>query len=411
MTPTMNVVICGINAYGAYTPRDMAGGMRVRNIFDQLTADPQLAVSNLVLLDLQEVEHNDDRRRSARHIPCLSIGYSRIYRPRSVIRYLRSGFTFLRNQEKAAACNVLYNYDSPNIRNIAFVLYCRRRGFKIVFDIPEDDSHKQCITMNDKIRIAISRGLLLLIRYYADAVFAVSTSLVAKLQAAGRGKVPVQLLPVSVDVDRFAHNQAPSRDEVIAFYGGTFAPKDGVENLIAAVEAITARGIALKLVLTGEGHSKAVDFTKDAARRNPCIQYKGRLDHDKYLKVLEEADICCVTRVDSPFANSGFPFKLGEFLAAGKVVIASESGDISLYLRHLQNAYLVSPGSVPEIIDALEYCVKNIDHLRNDLGRSARETARRHFDAADSATTVRTVLANLCCGRESRRGPATTHGK
>ena len=70
------------------------------------------------------------------------------------------------------------------------------------------------------------------------------------------------------------------------------------------------------------------------------------MDEKDYYSLLNNADIPCMTRVDLAFANAGFPFKLGEYLAAGKPVIASRVSDVDRFLVNGQNAMLVNPGSV-----------------------------------------------------------------
>jgi glycosyltransferase involved in cell wall biosynthesis len=87
-----------------------------------------------------------------------------------------------------------------------------------------------------------------------------------------------------------------------------------------------------------------------------------------------------MTRINSKFANAGFPFKLGEFLASGKAVIATSVGDVPNYLFNDINALLINPNSAEEIIDALLLLIEDPDK-RKALGAEARKTAERCFDS------------------------------
>ncbi|NJO25607.1 MAG: glycosyltransferase [Bacteroidia bacterium] len=87
-----------------------------------------------------------------------------------------------------------------------------------------------------------------------------------------------------------------------------------------------------------------------------------------------------MTRVNTKFANAGFPFKLGEFLASGKAVVATSVGDVPNYLFNDINAMVVQPNSVDDLIDALLQLIENPDK-RKRLGAEARKTAEKCFDS------------------------------
>lgn len=109
------------------------------------------------------------------------------------------------------------------------------------------------------------------------------------------------------------------------------------------------------------------------------IEYLGYLDDEKYYAVLSDADIPCMTRMESDYANAGFPFKLGEFLATGKPVIASNVSDIGVYLEDRQDVMLVKPGDAGEIEAAVEYLLSN-QNIALKIGKSGRDKALQLFD-------------------------------
>ena len=121
-------------------------------------------------------------------------------------------------------------------------------------------------------------------------------------------------------------------------------------------------------------------------RRSPAaarIRYLGFLSDDDYFRTIADCDILCVVRAASEFADRGFPFKLGEYLATGRPVIASRVSDVGIYLTDRVNAILVEPGSVPQIVAAIEYLL--VDESRAlALGRAGRLVAERHFSARDN---------------------------
>ena len=75
-----------------------------------------------------------------------------------------------------------------------------------------------------------------------------------------------------------------------------------------------------------------------------------------------------------------FPLSWANFLATGKGVIATNIGDIPNYLTDKQNALLIEPESVSQLVEAVTYFLHNPDRL-TDLGAEGRKTAGRYFDA------------------------------
>ena len=122
-----------------------------------------------------------------------------------------------------------------------------------------------------------------------------------------------------------------------------------------------------------------VNLLIDKVINKDRILYKGFLSTDEYYKLLNECDIFCMTRVNSKFANAGFPFKLGEFLASGKAVVATNVGDVSDYLNNDVNALLINPNSVDELVAALSSIIEHPEKIQL-LGVEARKTAETYFD-------------------------------
>jgi glycosyltransferase involved in cell wall biosynthesis len=94
-----------------------------------------------------------------------------------------------------------------------------------------------------------------------------------------------------------------------------------------------------------------------------------------------------MTRINSDAANAGFPFKLGEFLATGKAVIASDVGDVSSYLKNNIDSILIKPNNVDELVVALSYILDNPEKI-SSLGNEARNTAETYFDSEKVSTKV-----------------------
>ena len=156
-----------------------------------------------------------------------------------------------------------------------------------------------------------------------------------------------------------------------------------MEYLIKAFDEVSLVHPDAELIFTGLGHKQDMDRINtqiENATNKDKIIYKGFLNTNDYYTLLNGCDIFCMTRVNSKFANAGFPFKLGEFLASGKAVIATNVGDVPNYLFNGVNAMVINPDSVEEIVDALLILIEHPDK-RQVLGIEARKTAEKFFDS------------------------------
>lgn len=128
--------------------------------------------------------------------------------------------------------------------------------------------------------------------------------------------------------------------------------------------------------------------------RRERILYKGYLADEDFRRELEAADILCVTRTASAFAEAGFPFKLGEYLATGRPVVASDVGDVGDYLEDGKSAVIVSPDSVESIAEGLVWLIAHPAEARA-IGRAGKAVAAAHFDWRVVGEQLKQVLLGL----------------
>ena len=387
MDKKINFIIVSTNAYATFETRDIAGAMRIRNIFNGLIEKTGIKVSNLIMLDLFGIEHNGQQTSLHPKVKCLAIGYTSIINPFSVLNFLKRGIKFINQQKQKSAINIIYNYQYPDIRNFLLLVYAKSRGFKIVFDLVEDKQHYPETKWNDRLNKKLSLFFLRIMPRYADAAFVISSHLEKEIAKITKNKIPIFSLPISVDFNNLHFsNHEKSKGDVEVFYGGSFGQKDGLEYLLEAINILQRKNYRFKLILSGKGEPADEQKLFPLIKSNPLIEHRGFLSTEAYFKLLGSVDICCMTRVKSAFANAGFPFKLGEFLAAGKVIVATRIGDVEKYLVHKENAYLINPESAEEIAEAIAFCIDNLPSLSQTMGPKARQVAKQYFDAAFSGS-------------------------
>ena len=101
-----------------------------------------------------------------------------------------------------------------------------------------------------------------------------------------------------------------------------------------------------------------------------------------------------MTRIDLDYAHAGFPFKLGEYLASGRPVIASRVSDVDRFLADRSNAVLVRPGDSGELAEAIEYLLDNPE-AASSIGQRGREVAVSLFDYKSQGQALLSFLRNM----------------
>jgi glycosyltransferase involved in cell wall biosynthesis len=274
--------------------------------------------------------------------------------------------------------NYLYCYNGLDIENVFFVLVAKALGYHIVFDIVEDFSQSEdqphfLARLKTSSWTCLDRSILTI----ADGIIVISQYLKSKYDDR-KSRIPVQLIPISAKSHAVEDMGGDRSHRTVTFvYAGSFGEKDDVLTLVEAFENLHQRRRDSKLCLFGKGGQ--LEKVKVKIRGIPSVKYGGYLPDKEFYEVLRKADVLCMTRKHSAYAHAGFPFKLGEYLATGKPVIASKVGDVETYLRDGEDAFLVDPGDINALERAMEYCIDNYD-VAARVGRSGMEKCKAFFN-------------------------------
>lgn len=379
MNNEINIIFLG----GFDYPHGMAGTKRIQHAINGLRNHPGISVQVVVIR--QSGEHNVlcgfndgvpfetvtcelSREKKLFKAPVVNAKTKRILRRLFLIdRY-----------------NILYVYGPPNFDNLSAVRFARRIGFSVVFDIVEDHDHASERKANWWHRVSnwIIRRYTRNISSLADGVVVISSRLESKLRKLTAASVPILSMPITVDMDLYPPTHGRMGDPVKFFYAGSFGQKDGVPVLIDAFDKLAARHGNICLVMTGRGCATSMRIVHERIAASPYkerIAYKGFLHDSDFNEEINSADILCMTRVDSGYAQAGFPFKLGEYLATGKPVIASAVSDVPEILRDRHDAMLVVPGVSDSIVQAAEFLLSDKKNALA-IGIHGRALAQRLFD-------------------------------
>lgn len=368
----MHVLLLGVPLF-----EGMAGSVRVRNLLYPLIQENKISWSNLYFSKLAgNYKHPD-----ALNVQEVELDISSI---KSISNFLKGSFKFIKRRNDRNQSNILYAYDTPDLKSIFLILYAKSQGYKIILDIVEDNRFAASYGgFWNRLRIKSGQFLVFISPFYADLAIGISNHLLVKLSDLYKDLSKVVFIPVTVDLDEIQMLNQLDRPVKKVFYGGSFGKKDGVELLVGAFENLQVIFPKSELVLTGKSDNQDdfeefLELIGNSYAAN-SINYLGFLSTEEYHRVLRDCDVFCVIRNKSQAANTGFPSKLAEFLAAGRAVIASDVGDIRSLLKDGKDLILVPPENEVELFKALLRIFQD-PALSLKLGKAGRKAAKENFD-------------------------------
>lgn len=207
-------------------------------------------------------------------------------------------------------------------------------------------------------------------------------------------------LPMTVDLDRFNKTTIDPLNEFkkpyIAYIGVMDNAKDGINILIDAFSKIYKKYPKLNLYLVGPrnydtfSHLENIKELKLVER----IKWVGEYPRDTIPSIICNAKLLVLPRPDSKQAQGGFPTKLGEYLATGRPVCATNVGEISEYLEDNKSVYFAKPGSVKSFVNTMSNALKD-DEQANNVGEQGKKAAELYFNKKIQSKTLYNFLKQL----------------
>jgi glycosyltransferase involved in cell wall biosynthesis len=290
-----------------------------------------------------------------------------------VIAYYVKGFYLILKYKKTNSINIIYCYASTSVENLLFLLWARLLRYKLVFDIVEDYSFfEDTLKGMSRFKVWTVKQLEFVTCRWSAAIVVISTHLKKKYSHLTQKNVI--LIPITAK-QNYNANKNEFNNPLQVVYAGSFSYKDGVNDIIEGFNEFNRTYKNALLILTGKSDQQVE--CREKYKGYPNIIFKGYVPDEEYYDLLRNADLMCMCRTNSSYANAGFPFKLGEYLATGNPVISSKASDVENYLTS-DDAYLIDPNSPQQICDALTEIVSNPEKAR-EIGLNGMKKCKEFF--------------------------------
>lgn len=233
----------------------------------------------------------------------------------------------------------------------------------------------------------------------ADAVVVISSYLREKYLRLGVAPERLHLVPTIIDCEawRARPSSVDQPTTPVFLYSGSFSEQDEIDKLFEAFHLIRQRGLSFKVVMIGGNarNENAVNQAKDRIAHwqlSSHVTMNGFLPLAEVKKQISRSDILINLRTNGIWSASGLSTKLSEYLASGRPVIASTTGDVKKYLRDGESALLVDPDATPAAIARVLRDALASPERRRAIGAGGRAVALQHFDVRVQGDHLQAML-------------------
>jgi len=187
-------------------------------------------------------------------------------------------------------------------------------------------------------------------------------------------------IPTGIDLEKFKLREPKKRDSLtFSWHGSVNRPEvvDYIAFIIDCFGSLRKRYDFIKLQIAGDGIFGRE--LKEMFERNntPGVEYKGWLHPDAIPSYVEETDVGLIPLPEkNRFNLSKSPVKLLEYMAVGRPVIASKTGEAVYIVNDGANGFLA--GGKDEFIHYMEELIKGPSRIKK-LGMNAHLTVRENY--------------------------------
>jgi glycogen synthase len=280
---------------------------------------------------------------------------------------------------------------SPALCGLAALQAAKARHIPFVYEIRafwEDAAVDQNKTRPASPRYFISRQLEGYVARGADSVVGIARHILDDLRRRGIAVEKLFHVPNGVDAERFVALPRDTRlaselglngDPVMGFIGSLYR-YEGIAWLVAAAAELRRRGVALQLLIVGQGEEMPeIQAAIRQAGAGEYIRAAGQVPHDQVERYYSLMDIMVYPRRRIRLTEFTTPLKPLEAMAQGKPVLASDVGGIRELVEPEVPCLLFQPDDVHGFCEAAAKLLCS-EPLRRQVGESGRQMVLREKD-------------------------------
>lgn len=286
--------------------------------------------------------------------------------------------------------DIIYLY-SDGILNmlLPFVIRKKRKLVKEMCEIP---------FYGDSIRSKLYRSLYFKTSFKKyDGVVVISHALREVAENNKNQSCAIVRIPIIVDVEKYNNrNNNPISSNVIFHSGSHTELKDGFLGMVKALGLLKEKySLDIHFYCTGNEPDNA-EYKKqiDKYSLSPNIHYLGYVTDDELISWQNKSALFIINKYDTVQNKYCFATKLGEYLASGKLVIATNVGESNYFLQNQRNAIIIQPGDPQLLCDSINWALNHPNEART-IANNGRALAINEFNIKKNGSKLRDFLLAL----------------
>lgn len=163
-------------------------------------------------------------------------------------------------------------------------------------------------------------------------------------------------------------------------FAGNIGESQDFETILGAADRLRYRNIHWNIVGSGR-HEK---WLRDAVKRldlSDKFTFEGRHPEDEMPKFFARADAMLVSLRDRPIFRLTVPYKVQCYMACGRPIIGSISGETARILRQSGAGFVVEAGRPDDLADAIARMARLTRAERESMGDAGRKFFDLNYDS------------------------------
>jgi colanic acid/amylovoran biosynthesis glycosyltransferase len=204
-------------------------------------------------------------------------------------------------------------------------------------------------------------------------------------------RVPVALVPNSVDVRRLGHPNGDARIAGTIVSVARLVEKKGLVYLVEACAILARRGVPVRLDIVGDGPLRA-QLERASDTSGAPVRFWGELPQECVLDMYGRAAAFCLPCVVASTGDrDGLPTSVLEAMAVGVPVVTTAVNGLVDAVDNERTGLIVPERDPLALADALERLLATPE-LAARLATEARREVERHYSAEGSAALLRSMF-------------------
>jgi colanic acid/amylovoran biosynthesis glycosyltransferase len=197
----------------------------------------------------------------------------------------------------------------------------------------------------------------------------------------------IRAAPLGIEPERFP--VVPFREHPEPFtltYVGRLAPEKGQRLLLEAAKKLRDQGRTIRVILIGDGPSRAELEQWTAASMSGAVTFEGWVDHHRLMECYRQTDAFVLTSL-----YEGIPVVLMEAMAMEIPCVAPRITGIPELIEDGVSGLLFRPSDIDDLSAVLARLLDDLA-LRARLAHEGRRHVLAHFDLASNTARFAEIL-------------------